>query len=127
MMSSSMLLMGPSSLPTDPTHSAIDSSSGASSSMQADTREVVKVAVFEASVRHLVDEMRRFFAMAAAYRSGTPRPYRSSTCYCILVSGTSLQTLISQFAIQRVLKERAWRDPGWAGRVTRRARQAPSL
>ena len=30
-------------------------------------------------------------------------------------------------ARQRMLKERAWRGPGWAGRVTRRTRQAPSF
>jgi hypothetical protein len=41
---------------------------------------VVKVPVFESSVSHLVDEMKRFFAMAAAYRSRTPRLCRRSMC-----------------------------------------------
>ena len=98
MLCPSMLLMGPSSLPTDPAHSVIDSSSGASSSMQADTQGVAKVAMFEAPVTHPVDEVMCFFAMAAAYGSRTPRPCWRCMCYCILVAGTACNALSSELA-----------------------------
>ena len=97
-MSPSILSTGPSSLSTDPAHSAIDSSSGASSSIQADTREVAKVAVFEAPVTHSVVQTKHFFAMVAACGSRTPRACRRRVCYFILMSGTSLQTLSSRMA-----------------------------
>ena len=97
-MSPLVVSTGLSSLPTDPAHSVIDSSSGASSSMQADTQGVAKVAMFEAPVTHLVDEVMRFFAMAAAYGSRTPRPCRRCMCYCILVAGTACNALSSELA-----------------------------
>ena len=46
--SPSMVSTGLSSPAADPKHTTIESSSAASSSMQADTREVAEVAVFEA-------------------------------------------------------------------------------
>ena len=91
---------GLSSRPADPAHKAIDSISGASSSMQAAMREVVKVAMFEAPVTHPVDEVMRFFAMAAAYGSRTPRPCRRCMCYCILVGGPA-DSLPNQCTKQR--------------------------
>ena len=66
--------------------------------MQAAMREVVKVAMFEAPVTHPVDEVMRFFAMAAAYGSRTPRPCWRCMCYCILVAGTACNALSSELA-----------------------------
>ena len=65
--------------------------------------------------------------MVAAYGSRTPRPCRWSMCYYILVAGTTCSALISRSAYERLLKERAWRGPGWGGRVARRASQVLSL
>ena len=107
--SPSMVSTGPSSLSAEPAHTAIDSSSGASSSIRADTREVVKVSVLEAPVTHSVDETMRFFAMAAAYGSRPPRPCRQSLCYCILVAGAACTALWSELATQRMVVRWAWR------------------
>ena len=72
-----MVSTGLSSRPADPAHKAIDSISGASSSMQAAMREVVKVAMFEAPVTHPVDEVMRFFAIAGSpFRVHPTQPVR---------------------------------------------------
>jgi len=71
--------------------------------------------------------MRSFFAMAASRWSRTSRPWRWWRCYCILVDGAACTALRSELAYRRMAMERAWRGPGCAGRVARRARQAPSL
>ena len=85
------------------------------------------MAEFEASVRHLVDEVRRFFAMAAAYRSRAPRPCRRSMCYCILVSGAACTALRSELACERMVLRRAWRGRWAAGRVAMRPPMAPGF
>ena len=99
-----------SSLPAVPTHNSIASSSGASSSMQADTREVVKVAMFEAPVTHPVDETRSFFAMEyggcvwVTYATSVPA---FDMCYCIMVAGATCTALTSKFASERMMMDKA--------------------
>jgi hypothetical protein len=114
------LLTGLSSLAAGPAHTAIDSSSAASSSMQADTRGMVKRAEFETLVTHQVDEMMSVFATVAACGSRTPRACRRWVCYCFLVSGTACTALTSRSAYERVLKDGASRCTGAAGRVATR-------
>jgi hypothetical protein len=88
-----MLSTGPSSLSADPKHTAIASSSGASSMMWAHTWALAPSLEFELLGTHPVDGTRSFFASVRACRSRTSRPWRWWTYYCISVSGASLQTL----------------------------------
>ena len=115
----SMASKGPSSLPAVPAHNSIASTSGASSSIQADTRGEAKVAVFEALGTHSAVHTKRFFAMVAAFGSRAPRPCRRWMCYCIVVSSTTCTALRSRSAYERM----EWRGLGegqeWLGVVVR--------
>ena len=73
-MSPLIVSTGLSSPVADPKHTAIERSSGASSSIKADTQRLAKMAEFEVLVTHRVGQTRSFFATVAAYGSCTPRP-----------------------------------------------------